>query len=488
VVGVVGIGDRRALSSDKSKLKLVLRLPALAADIECVADDAAYLHAPAVRYVFEDGAIIFSSLSSSMTGADVYRRFARLADAAFRDNVHTYVLCFDDKRHVPTRKAATQAKRRAALEAANERAWHWDGTSTIVGATSHERLPPWSDVRLDARAARAAVGDICRAMTRLYRPPPGRRLIVDSEAGRFVVETSIDGADVLEPYADTSDKPATLGEADIVAQYYVERSTRDETRDDEQTTFSRAHVRLDERALSFYDARSSDVPPSDRRLPGDVSAHEIPASRRRRCFEAGAIVLRTTDTDFVPLSLVAQLRHETAAVHVSLGTVHRDATGAYVTSTTESARAATELYDIRRLTTCIEQLHRPSSRETAIWSFVAFCAACGNDYTRRPEGFSPLSLFAAYRSSIARGNRLVARVRRRVPVLDARALTHLLRTAYNERLPEGRRPVSWTDDVPSWLEINARIAMPSHDDTLAYYEQVAWSLTYAAVAVDGITI
>jgi hypothetical protein len=408
-----------------------------------------------------------------MSGADTYGSFAWAANQAFaaNPNAHTRVLAFDYKLYVPTRKSATQTGRREALEASLERRavpeWRWDGESPIVARDSHAALPPWERVRLDAGAARHAVENIVAELLASYTPPPGRRLIIDSSAGVHVIETTLDGADTIV-YEDTAPKP-TIGEADILALHYARRARRDE-RPQRVASFvaRRTHRQRSVDLEHYYDEPDAAAP-----------LRTVDAARLRAVYEAGDILMYSTDTDFVPLGLVGQLEAagSTVHIHVSLGSVHVTPAGDYCTSSTEGALRRTEIYDIERL----QRVIGPDTLD--VWSFVAFCAACGNDYVRRLPGVSHNHLFAAY--DALSDWRLVRRMRGRMPILSARAFMRLMRHVYNERLPPKRRPVAW-DDAPTWSELAARTEMPSADDLVTYFESIGWSLLYAAFAADGL--
>jgi len=485
------------LSKDKGQLKPVLRACATTAvAISLVHTKGCYRRADAVRTVFEDGAIRFSSLSSSMSGAAVYTAFAGAINDAFAafPNAHTYVLCFDDKRYVPARKAATQASRRAAMAARNGGLeWAWDGTSPIVDAASHAPLPPWDRVRMNADSYREALSNVVSAVLQRYRPPAGRRLIVDSHRDVWVLETTLDDEEVLAAYEDAYEKPP-IGEADIAAQHYVRRSQQNEYPEG-ACRISRAPIPFPESHRCFYRECSSDVPMAARVRPDAMATRVVDASARcRPCYEAGDIMLCSTDTDFLPLALVAAATTRAdrlVRVHVSLGLVHRNAHNEYCTSKVEDAVAFTEIYDMAHFAQALHRMHGTADM-TSIWSFVAFCIACGNDYTRRPAGFSHKTLFAAYELLIREGRRLVSwsrpvpGVRTPVPVLNAESFARFLRIAFTARMPESRRPVSWTDGPPTWSELAARSPMLNMDEIERYYEQVAWSLLYAAAAVDGV--
>jgi hypothetical protein len=331
-----------------------------------------------------------------------------------------------------------------------------------------------------------------------YRPPPGRRLIVDWSGGRRVVESTLDGEHVLAPYDDVVIKPA-IGEADISAQYYAIRGqTREKTHD--RSVVSRDVVPLPATHAPYYRPEMTDASADDRVVTRTTHYVIDTEAACRREFEAGDVVLQSTDTDFVSLALAVEASHvsddtDEYALHVVLGTAHVHAeTGEYCTSTTPRALLRREIYNIRALAGAVRQLHGnrvDDNDDRALWSFVAFCIACGNDYTRRLPRFSHASFFEAYRYIVERG---VALVRAdSPPLVDARAFIRFVRAAYYIRLPERRRPTSWTpdDELPTYSELAAVVRssaspMPSADALTRYFEQICWSLMYATHAVQGV--
>lgn len=492
--------DQLSMSKDKSQLKAgVLRQPPLRAAVHLVAPDARYRHADVVRVVFDDASIRFSSISSSMTGADVYRSFTNAITQAFAEypHAHTYVMCFDDKRHVPQRKAATQASRRSnmALSAVDAPEWTYDGTSAIVNAYSHTLLPPWPRVRLDPRAYRRALDDIAHSLLQLYVPPAGRRVIVDWSGGRRVVETTLDGGHVLAPYDDDGVKPR-IGEADISAQYYAVRGRHDDV-PRHRSTHSRALVPRPAAHATYYRESMSDVPIEQRHVAG-VTRYAIETDVACRAqFEAGDVLLRSTDSDFVSLALAVEATYPDVAhsVHVALGAAYVSPTGEYCPSTTPGAAPRLEIVAVRELACHVRALHasEPACVDS-LWSFVAFCIACGNDYTKRLHRFSHARFFDAYKYIARSGGRLArARPTSLPPLLDARVFVRFVRAAYFLRMPERKRPTSWDmdDELPRYTELAAiertsAAPMPTLDELAQYFEQVCWSLTYASRAVHGV--
>jgi hypothetical protein len=451
-------------SKDKSLLKGVLREAPFADAIACLESGERHQQAATMLTFFVDAAIQMSSLSAKMTGLDVLSLFARLLDSLFSiecPNAHTGVLCFDDKTCVPARKAAMQASRREALltTIARKRVpeWTWDGESPII-EPSRRSLPPWERVRLDSAAYARAQRDIIDWLLAAYVPPPGRRLVIDSVDGLEVLETT-PGGDTLEPYADVTPKPA-IGEADISAQYWIRRGHLSSSAlgDPECVLVTRSHVKQPAEHARYYDAETW------RRVSSTTNA--TVAHARRRDYPGGDVLLRTTDTDFISLGLVEQVRPRDTrhGVFVSLGAASLDEHNNYCTSA--NGRTVTEVYDLASLVRAINRVAPTIADDVDalashlnVWSFVAFCISCGNDYTKRLPGFSHASMFAAYRDL---DRRLVTDVLT-TPVLDASAFAEYIRIACHRK----------------------SATLPSREIVEAYYDQVLWSLTYAEVGVRG---
>lgn len=401
----------------------------------------AHSRAASVRYVFEDGAIRFSAISATyMTGASVCRSFARALLGYFTmyPNAHTAILCFDDKRHVHTRKSATQTARRDAMARAPAASqWRWDGETPIINPLDDESsLPVWTDVRRHADSYRRALEDIVRALLTHFRPPPSRRVLLDSHLGVYDIRAS------GYTLCDASAKP-DIGEADIAMQYYAELATRG---DDE--------------------------------------------------WPAGVFVAVTTDTDFLPLALVAG----DADVLVDVGLVRRSLlSDAVCTRTSGEAIEYREIFDIARLRDDIGRWSAPLPRRESLWSFVAFIALCGNDYVERFKYFSHERYFATYRRLIADDRRLLVSAfgDGDVPIMRPRDYMRFIASLYYyERLSPATRPQSWSvdDALPSYAEIASHVRAknrladrwaPSGDALSANYEAVLWSLFYAATARRG---
>ena len=440
------------MSTDKAKIKAVFRSRELRNAITLLPDDCTLgpvpkLLAASVRTIFEDGSVRFS-MGLATTGRELYNMFASTIAAAFKNytNVHTYVLCFDDKRNVPTRKAQTQAGRREKLEASAKRKrvveWHWDHVSPIVVLADDTELPPWDYLRLDRAAYGRALDELVALIADTFTPPPGCRLILDTGERRpRVVEASLNGH-VLAVHNDAVRGRGTLGEADMTAQFYARwaRDSRHELVERSRDAYpARAHAtaHIDTLAHYYSELTLASTPLDDRVIPAK-GGELIALAHLRARYEAGDVLLNSTDTDFITLSVPHYAMSLTLGhnLHVLLGRAHLGAplgapppqppAGAappvtsceqlkgvgeverrgvggvdppYCTGTTVGAQSYREYVDIGRLLDEVCRLHVPLTADpvVAAWSFAAFCTACGNDYTKRLFGLSHEKMFAAYK-------------------------------------------------------------------------------------------
>lgn len=528
------------MSKDKSRIKDVWRNDELRDALEWIEEGMVpERFAAEVGYVFEDASVRFSQGGSD--GASFVASFADSVAWHFGafPRAHTFVMAFDDRRHVPERKRATQGDRRRAIEATIARRavreWSWDNESPIV-ALNERALPPWERLRLDAGAYARAVSDVVDCVARSVALPPARRLIID-QGHRLVVVESTRAGRTLEPrtLTDVDAVRPRIGEADLMAQWYA-RAVR--TRSLELPPRERAAKRR-RRALPsrhFYASpECSEVPiewqcgaPHDR-VESEDDDDEPDASRADappdayNDDEAPSLLMVSTDTDFVVLSLALMADDEHVVtdattsqiaarrrsnVYVSIGRMHLDSAGRIVTGTHVEARAHREYVDIDRLWRRVSALHGAKSERCrdAAWSFAAFSAACGNDYTLRLSGFSHRSMFAGYRAWLAdtseRERRALVKRRRvdgcgDVALLDAAAFARMLVHCYRERLPARLRNAMGNDECGNarWNVVSARVdeqcarqparRMPDRARLLEYVEQVTWSLAYASTAVHG---
>ena len=480
------------MQKDKSRIKDVWRDDSLRDALVWVPDDSPVPFAASVTHAFEDASVRFSQ--GGETGSGFYESFASSADWHFYTfpNVHTFIMCFDDKRHVPVRKATTQASRREAMERAcvrrQVRQWDWNGRSTIV-SLSDDPLPPWDRLRLSHGAYARAVSDVVDLLRDTYHPPAGRRLILDEGWRILLIESTMDGR-VLHPLSIPDDWRPSIGEADMSAQWYAAAVRAGQLQVPTTHLVERGRL-MDEK---YYQPHMTIVPPERWYVSGRVSEASV-----RRQWEYGDMLLVTTDTDFVTLSLgwMANIASE-ANIYVSIGRIHFDALGTIVSGRHVDARPHREYVNVRRLWNRVSRVHQSSEDLCALsaWSFVAFSTACGNDYTQRMSGFSHRSMFSGYlrwlRSSEARLliERCVVADGKPLYLLDPVAFQRMLVHCYFERLHEKNRPprvVEW----PQMTEFvrqaeRTQRHMPDVDALKNYYEQISWSLAYASSAPHGV--
>lgn len=398
--------------------------------------------APTITVVFEDASVRYAGgafAGDGSTGLDAVRAFLQpVADVfATYESVHTYVMCFDKKCFVPTHKAHTQAKRVAALQRAAG-TWQWDGASDIVHPEQY--LPPWKDVRASPDTYKRALHDLIYLLQTHARVPPHKRLIIDAETPDgfpLVILGDTDTSGVVR----TSD--VTLanqrGEADIVAQLIVSG-----------TYFAR-----DGAAMSY---------------------------------PLGSAVVRTVDTDYLPLGLLASLE-ATHRSYLCIGRISLcPTTGAVVTRANGVSHH--ELYDMVHLRDAIVTWTQTQTNEcvearTAITSFVTLCIACGNDYVERPRGLTHPTLWAAYQWLTMQGMLLTRVVEHQVVVLPG-AFSAMILVAYGIKFKvlTGAPNVYWADMSARVLDTagqrfkNVEDRCMSEERMLAYYQSVSDALQY----------
>lgn len=497
----------------------MFRSEPLANAIELVVDNGSQLARPSwaasVRTIFEDASVRLAQGPPGPSGRELYESFASSINWHFAifDDAHTFVMAFDDKRYVPERKRVAQIQRRVALAESIARRgvpeWTWDGTSTIVSIVDERPLPPWERVRANSAAYARVIDELGALLERRFAPPPGRRVIVDTGIRVSVIETALDGTTVLMPRTLLDNEKPPIGEGDMTALYYARRALSSAySRIDANVhqNYARSET-FDPTMLRYYTEDTSETPMNLRLLPPSMRPETpVDASNVRSVYEAGAVLLRTVDTDFLPLALVCWAGLSSSSsnhnIYVGLGRVHR-LNDKYCTGTTLDAVPHQEYFDVKRIHDELCRMHSSETRSiVTAWSFAAFCIACGNDYTRRLHNLSHRTMYSGYKrafleqSSASRNRRLVREFATSdttpaIALLDVDAFVDLIRHAYYERLPKSRRPVL----LPTWQELrqivaeaftkNERAHMPDLATLTAYYDQVSWSLAYASGASYG---
>ena len=398
------------MSLDKAKLKNdVLRRPPYSSAIleEADADRAirsgtfvpsASDALPRIRAIVEDSSVRFVAFMIAIERSpdpsyahDLLRHFSRAADDVFRafPQCRTYIFSFDKYDYVPARKRAVQRKRDYAANTQATRndlepdAWQWDGHSPIASVYSLQ-LPPWSSLGSQRNARGHITGELVSLLCQYYHAPAGCRLVLDApgHAAPWIVETSPQGVHLKAYCAEALANQ--IGEGDISCQSYARHIMR--------TGLS---LHADERFQNTLEAL--DISPDDA-LFRSSSPEPVAPKYSPNEYEAGSVVIRTSDIDLVVLALLHRSNEATPRPHnvyVSLANpVHRDANSpAYVTKTALGARPFYESYDTAALFDIITRQARVGERDQygellAIASFATFCFACGNDYVARRKRIS----------------------------------------------------------------------------------------------------
>lgn len=530
------------MASDKSKLKTDIMREAPFRAALCLTDDARALCPPdktgEVRVVVEDASVRFAAgppdgrkrkgppaaaagsgssagggAGPGPTGTDLVQAFLAPVERAFAlmPNLHTYVVLFDKKQWVPRQKGATQQGRREALAESSRRnavqEWAWNGTDVIVAPG--RPLPPWERLRLHSAAYGRALDELIGLLAAQVCPPPWCRVIFDWGDGMPLVVESDDAGAVWQPY-----RPVvfanTCGEADMAAQRYAFLARCGEE------VAQRPHGL----AVRPTDAQFGGAAIDD---AGEVLALMPPTLRP--LYEAGSVVLHSTDTDYLPLSMLHWTLHDRDihSVFLAMGTCHVRASAAaggplpagavapapqeFCTKTTAGAVAKGEVYDVRKLCVAAHELAGPDVPvRDAVARFVAFCVASGNDYVPRRYGLTHRTMFQAFRRAPLRvtwtelpapggssgdggsGSVPVARV-------DADEWREWVRQCYWQRLPAGSKgPAAGPATPEAWAHTAALVnrafakpaaRMPSPDELQALHHTFSWALGYACTGPHG---
>lgn len=158
-----------------------------------------------------------------LTGASVMKFMVARAEEFFSlPNSHTYVLAFDKKQHVPRNKREKQIR-----ENLNDETelipFVWSAETEDHVLYYDQPLPcSWESLKLNREARAQAMQDVVQMIKNHYRPPPGKRLIVDSDTydSPLVITLDLVGS-TLECYEDERLRNS-IGEADNGIMYYVQ--------------------------------------------------------------------------------------------------------------------------------------------------------------------------------------------------------------------------------------------------------------------------
>lgn len=178
----------------------------------------------------EDSTFTFISFSGKqdheadteeLTGCSVMEFMLMYANQFFTlPRASTYVIAFDKKKYVPENKREKQL--RENLDDSSEvHPFEWDPKSNEHVLEYDKPIPcSWSSLKLNREARAQAMRDVVYMMKDYYRPPAGKRLIIDSDTfeAPLVIATTLGG--VAENYLDFN-LQNTIGEADNAIMYYV---------------------------------------------------------------------------------------------------------------------------------------------------------------------------------------------------------------------------------------------------------------------------
>lgn len=451
------------MSSDKSKLKTdVLRgEPFCTAALHLTEDVRACAppeHLHEIRCVIEDGSVRYAGgppvqqqpdgdgAAAEATGETLMLSFWRSIEHAFNTclHLHTYVLLFDKKRWVPVQKRETQQARRKTLAETSVRRdvepWTWDGTSPIIAM--RQRLPPWPRLRLDSAAYGRALEELVALMAQHFVPPVGCRILIDwpntaNPGVPLVIETTADGGKRVRHEEGLAN---TVGEADMAAQRYARM------------------------------ARSGQLGPP------------------------GAVSLFSTDTDFLPLSVLHDgfARNEEHGLWLNIGRCSVIPPRKFCSKNEPGAVARGELYDIvalvRSIATTVPAASLPFRDGNA--AFVAFCTAAGNDFVSRRYGITHKIMHAAHCRSPMRFVWTTTTDGLPTALVTIRSYVDFLRHCYWERLAARNRPAV----VPAYRVLahivrtaytNEKAHMPTADQVMIDWRALCWALAYACRGVHG---
>lgn len=228
-----------------------------------------YASVASARTIFIDASVWWAAgpRRDETRGDELVGRVATDVERAFAGAVHTVVVSFDKRRHVPAEKSRTQRARSERLGA--EPLIIADDQPLIAERVS---LPPWGPLRANRAAFERAQAELVELLVRRVRVPERARLIVD------YASSSADS----RPYVVTS------------------------------------------RALERSDALANDVGEADmfaQRV--QLAARGLTRSRWARAFrdayECGDVVLWSVDTDYLTLAPLHDNRRCAHRVYVSTG-------------------------------------------------------------------------------------------------------------------------------------------------------------------------
>ena len=353
------------MSHDKSALKREIFRRHFRPAINLIANeyDALPVHDSTLRYVIEDASVRMAGMPSlGQTGRQFYERYTQAIDRAFSTcpSLHTYVLVFDKRHFIPPLKLDVQGThRRQNVQRQAEQLpdWSYDEQCPIIAFDT--TVPPWPRVRRDPRAYQRAHYDLVGLLCAHYRPPPGKRLLID-----YYHQSSGTSARWLEHTRWTFVPPAPMSIVTTAAD-----QCRHDAVPDWRLSNSCGEADLCAQLYAQW-------------------AHD-PHSALNCEADAGSVAMRSCDTDFIVYSLMHRPAHN---IYVCMGSAHLNSAAEFCSSTAYDAQMHWEIFDIHRMISGIGDV-------ATVRSFVAFCILCGNDFIKKLGGVSRSTMYDVYKTS-----------------------------------------------------------------------------------------
>lgn len=161
-----------------------------------------------------------------VTGEHVVRFMLNKAVEFFEAQPHsnTYVMVFDKPAHVPPNKKEEQLWRLIGYGSDQIEPYHWDPETEPHILEWNKPVPcRWEALKANRAAREQSIRDTVRLIAQHYVPPPGKRLIVDSDVdmdqGPLVLATPVSGLG-HECYRDAR-LINCIGEGDNCVLFYV---------------------------------------------------------------------------------------------------------------------------------------------------------------------------------------------------------------------------------------------------------------------------
>lgn len=409
-------------------------------------------------------------------------------------DVHTYVLVFDKRALVPSPKSATQQQRTEASETAfAERhgggnmdvalaravaKWPWKPGQRVLPNVLDAALPPWDMLRHRKGAHETMIAELGPMLAEYVakRMPAGSprlfRLFIDGAVVRAADDQQVlhwarsDRTCGILPRAGN-----VLGEADLAVQWWA--------------TWPPALFASESRGNVLL--RTTDT---DYLAISIAAAHADPGVRLYICFGT---------TIYVPRQHTVHERElAVAALHAARDDDDDDdnfAAPATLPPLVTCAKTASdavqcrELYDVSCLRNIIHGLHPGFSMDVATGSMLAFCCVLGNDYIAHLTGMSYGAAWRVYEhhvlgrsSTFLTGPRahavrpLVLAQTSGPPVPAPRRISSFVRAIYHWMLCGGTARMAGTKRPRLWDDDGRIVLLPEREDD-ATWRQVQQAAT-----------